>query len=447
MRYNAGSEIYTQNIARGLQKNGHKVMVFSRFENPFLEPFQLIEETDKYDGIEVPVTLINVANLQNRYQTNMIDKRFKDVIKKFTPDLVHFNHLNHLSLGLVDVCTEEELPIVFTLHDFWLSCPRGQFIQNNYGLDSPWKLCDGQEDQKCAEHCFMRFATGEPDYQDKDTIYWTQWVRRRREHIAKIVQSVDKFLSPSFYLMKRMKDALGIPDNKIEYLDYGFDLKRLSNRQRMNQFKKDKIDRIQSPTEETKQQEISNMKFTFGYIGTHIVTKGIHILIEAFSKLKTPAKLIIWGRERSETTPFLKRMAEQVPEYLEIEWRGEYENQNIVKEVFNYIDAIVVPSIWMENSPLVIHEAQQVRVPVITANAGGMADYVRHMENGLLFKHRNIDSLREQLEFAANNPDKMRELGQRGYLYSDGDVVSIEDHVTSLEQIYNKIIGGRGIEK
>ena len=33
-----------------------------------------------------------------------------------------------------------------------------------------------------------------------------------------------------------------------------------------------------------------------------------------------------------------------------------------------------------------IHEAQQARVAVITADAGGMREYVRHEQNGLLFR-------------------------------------------------------------
>ena len=68
---------------------------------------------------------------------------------------------------------------------------------------------------------------------------------------------------------------------------------------------------------------------------------------------------------------------------------GEYRNPEIVPEVFNRCDAIVVPSIWAENSPLVIHEALQARMPVITADYGGMAEYVHHERNGLLFRHRD----------------------------------------------------------
>ena len=48
---------------------------------------------------------------------------------------------------------------------------------------------------------------------------------------------------------------------------------------------------------------------------------------------------------------------------------------------------LVVPSIWWENSPLTIHEAFLAGIPVITANAGGMAEFVRQEISGLLFRH------------------------------------------------------------
>ena len=60
---------------------------------------------------------------------------------------------------------------------------------------------------------------------------------------------------------------------------------------------------------------------------------------------------------------------------IAVEWRPEYKNAEIVSRVFNHVDCIVVPSIWDENSPLVIHEAQQCRVPVITADRGGMVSH------------------------------------------------------------------------
>ena len=79
--------------------------------------------------------------------------------------------------------------------------------------------------------------------------------------------------------------------------------------------------------------------------------------------------------------------------------------KTFLSDVFDRVDAIVVPSIWVENSPLVIHEAQQARIPVITADVGGMAEYVQHEVNGLLFRHRSFESLAGQMQRFVDNPD------------------------------------------
>jgi len=101
----------------------------------------------------------------------------------------------------------------------------------------------------------------------------------------------------------------------------------------------------------------------------------------------------------------------------------------------------VVPSIWDENSPLVIHEAQQCGVPVITANHGGMGEYVRDGVNGLTFTHRDSVSLQESMREAMNDPVRLASLGNRGYLYSDdGQIPSKEDHALSVIQCYNELI-------
>ena len=122
---------------------------------------------------------------------------------------------------------------------------------------------------------------------------------------------------------------------------------------------------------------------------------------------------------------------------------GEYCNQDIVPEVLNRCDAIVVPSIWAENSPLVIHEALQARVPVITANYGGMAEYVHHEENGLLFSHRDPASLARQMQRLADDPGLAVKLGSRGYPQSpDGDVPDMVEHSRAVERIYAGLLTG-----
>ena len=148
-------------------------------------------------------------------------------------------------------------------------------------------------------------------------------------------------------------------------------------------------------------------------------------------------------------TDGLKRLADGLPggAGARVQWMGEYRNEDIVAEVFNRCDAVVVPSIRAENSPLVIHEAQQAWVPVITAGYGGMAEYVGHEENGLLFAHRDPDSLARQMRRLAADPELARSLGRRGYLQSDsGDVPDMQEYARAVAAGHSRRAGrgGRG---
>lgn len=422
MRYNAGSEVYSQTLCQGLAER-HEVHVFTREEDPFASDFRLRTETDP-DDARIIVHLVNNPRLKDRYRADGIDERFADVLDKVLPDIIHVGHLNHLSTSLLQNAASRGIPIVYTLHDYWIMCPRSQFIQMFPADETElWAACDAQEDRKCAERCYSRYFSGTPEEIEKDVGYWTDWVSGRMKHTREITELVDLFIAPSRYLHDRYRDAFGLSENKLIYLDYGFDLGRSAGR-----------------TRKTEQG------FTFGYIGTHIPAKGIHDLIRAFGLLNGDARLRIWGRPREQDTPALKAISADLPNNLatRVEWMPEYRNKDIVTDVFNQVDAIVVPSVWVENSPLVIHEAQQAGVPVITADAGGMGEYVRHEVNGLLFTHRSFQSLAKEMQRFIDDLALATRLGERGYLFSEsGDIPAIDAHVADIEALYEKIIDRR----
>jgi glycosyltransferase involved in cell wall biosynthesis len=414
--YNAGSEVYSQTLCHSLAKS-HEVHVFTREENPFLPDYHVREDSEQS---LVTKHIVNIPLLRQRYRYRHeeVDSIFDALLQKITPDVVHVGHLNHLSTSLLEKARIRKIPIVFTLHDYWLICPRGQFIQRN--SPEPWQNCEGQEDQKCAKRCYSGYFSGGSLEQEIDVAYWTDWIARRRLHLKEMTDYVDLFIAPSRYLLQRFQKDLSIPSSKIIYLDYGFDLERLRGRKR------------------TKEDTL-----VFGYIGTHTPQKGIHLLIEALIKVKGSYKLKIWGRSRSEVTPGLKQIVASLPSFVQerIEWCPEYSNDAIVSEVFNRVDVIVAPSIWVENSPLVIHEAQQAGVPVITADVGGMKEYVHHEVNGLLFAFRDAESLAFQMQRLVDDPSLAQKLGTRRYLYSpQGDVPDITLHVQEIEKIYSDLL-------
>ncbi len=423
MRYNAGSEVYSQTLCHALADRGHEVHVFTREENPFAVDFQLRQEADA-DAPRVAIHLINHARSRDRYRHGGVDARFGELLDRLLPDVVHVGHLNHLSTSLVREAVIRQIPIVYTLHDYWLMCPRGQFMQM-FPEDPAqlWSACDDQADRKCAERCYSRYFSGTDEDREQDVAHWTGWVQRRMAHVREMAELIDVFIAPSRYLRDRFEQEFGLPASKLVYLDYGFDHTRFQGRQR-----------------------VAEDPFTFGYIGTHIPPKGIHQLIEAFGQLQGDPRLRIWGRDRGQNTAALKTLADGLPEHARerIAWLPEYKNQHIVRDVFNRVDAIVVPSVWVENSPLVIHEAQQAGVPVIAGDVGGMAEYVSHESNGLLFSHRDVDDLARQMQRLVDDPDWAKALGAAGYPHSaSGEIPRIDAHAAEVEAVYRQALRRR----
>lgn len=126
--YNAGSEVYSKSIVKELSKK-HKVSVFTREENTYTPDFQIREE---FVSENIGLYFVNNPQGKDGYRHKAIDDIFEELIIRLQPDVAHIGHLNHLSTGIVDVLKKNHIPIVFTLHDFWLMCPRGQFLTRKH---------------------------------------------------------------------------------------------------------------------------------------------------------------------------------------------------------------------------------------------------------------------------------------------------------------------------
>jgi len=389
--YMAGSEVYSLHLAKQLNEK-HEVIVFHRIENPFLKEYEIVRSSFK--GLEK--YMINIPYLphyfEGRYINPKVDVVFKKFLNKVNPDLVHFGHLNYLSTNLVKITKERNLPTLFTLHDFWLFCPRGQLINRR-----DESLCNEIIINNC-QSCLEEYLANESEPK--------LLINSRLSHIKQnLLPYVDFFIAPSRFLLDKMV-SFSIPKEKIGYLDYGFNYDYFKN------FRKKK-----------------STKIRFGYIGRITTTKGLHLIIDAFNQIKNDnVELRIHGA--SSNLDYLKDRAKNP----NIRFFGSYDNWDIAN-VLSEIDILIVPSIWFENSPLVIHEAAMVKIPVITTNIGGMAEYVKHNINGLLFERNDILDLKAKIMDFVNNPDLIKQLGNNQI-----KVQSITEHVQEVEKFYSKVL-------
>ena len=83
---------------------------------------------------------------------------------------------------------------------------------------------------------------------------------------------------------------------------------------------------------------------------------------------------------------------------------GRFE-RHAVSATYAQLDALVVPSLWPENSPLVIHEAFMHGVPVVAARVGGIPGLVTDDRSGLLYDAFSPEQLRASLQRLIDEPD------------------------------------------
>jgi len=171
-----------------------------------------------------------------------------------------------------------------------------------------------------------------------------------------------------------------------------------------------------------------------GYIGTLFEHKGVHVLIEAVRQLAgKPIELKIYGKidEFPDYTQKLKGLALDDPR---IEFCGTFPNGEI-GTIFSSLDVLVVPSLWHENSPLVLYSAQAAKCPVIASNVAGLSEVIEHGKNGFLFPPGNASELAHSILSLLENRALLEVMSK-----NSKSPLSIQEYVARLLEVYNNLI-------
>ncbi len=398
----AGSEVYTNHLARELQRRGHDVTVLYAQIDTDRPDFEL--KSLDYEGLSVLQMVFNYrpANFRETYLSPQAEEVFRGVIKRLRPDVVHFQQLQSFSLGLPRL-TQKTAGVIYTLHEYGLLCPLwGQMFKVDRSV------CDKPPVEECSE-CLQGSPYFGPLLNSKPD---PGSVSERRHVVSEMVSSVDRFVAPSRFLRDKFVQ-LGFPREKMVDADYGF------------------------PDQETSSpvapRDVGEKALCFGYAGTLVPHKGIHVLVDGFASISGDHayRLDIYG-DPGKAPEYVDDLKRRFPDER-INWLGPFQPAR-VGEVYQGFDALVVPSIWYENSPLTIHEAFQNGVPVITSDFGGMAELIE-TGGGLGFEMGNPRDLARVVEDVLTRPNRIQELKAGIPL-----VKSIEKNATEMEELYEEVL-------
>ena len=331
---------------------------------------------------------------------------FADFLRAYQPDIVHFQHTLFLGFDFIRQ-VKTTLPnarIVYTLHEYLPICHRhGQMLRTNN--DEP---CLEATPRRCAE-CFPDIAPA------------AFFLRERfvKSHFA----LVDQFLAPSQFLLQRFVDW-GIPREKILFEEYG-----------------------RNPHSPEPELNGSRTRNRIGFFGQFTFYKGPHVLLKAIQHLNEEAartrrngsaELHAWlhGANLDLQTGSYQNEFKGLVETnrASLTLAGKYHVGDVPRLMAN-VDWIVVPSLWWENSPLVIQEAFMNKRPIICSDIGGMAEKVTHDVNGLHFRAGDPRSLAAALRRATTEPGLWERL-RAGI----PEIYSITDSVRRLSGIYHDLL-------
>ncbi|TYC53068.1 glycosyltransferase [Rhodobacterales bacterium] len=370
-----GTETVALELARAYRQAGHQTLFVGATNHLHREPhpgtsFQAI--SDRSDE------LLMWAGHFDRFNMSQIDLMayvpdMTTLLQNFRPDVVHIHHLLLLGVEL-PVLIRRILPdvkIVMTLHDYYPICANDGVL-----MQTP--------DEPCAALNAGGLCRCLPNAKPND-------VRLRERFIKTHLRAVDRFVSPSNFL-RDVYIRWGLPASKISLLRNG---------------------RPEVAKAPARPRSKTAPKAVFGYFGNLTPWKGTEVLLQAARLLRDREidfELRVHGGAPFQDPGFVERIDEMFDDLSpHVARLGAYKPAD-VPGLMGHVDWVVVPSVWWENAPLVIAEAQQHGRPVIATGIGGMAEAVRDRIDGLHVRRNDPANLAAVMAEAASDPDLHRKL-------------------------------------
>ncbi|WP_104666281.1 glycosyltransferase family 4 protein [Ensifer adhaerens] len=384
-----GTEIFAHDLFRAYQRAGHEALFLGATNQTHRQvrpgtSFQAI-------GPEGDEVLLWSGHF-DRFFMSQIDlygvvPDLTELLRDFRPDVVHIHHLLLLGAEFPHIVrrTLPDCRIVMTLHDYYPLCHHDGLMVRTSGKE----LCHKSSPDRC-HSCFKDIPL------DRFVL--------REQHLKALLRTVDRFISPSQFLRQRFIDW-GLNGEQIDVIANGLPPRDAPSRK----------------------GQPENDRPVFGYFGNLNPWKGTSVLLEAARQLIDEGlrfELRVHGGAPFQADSFKDEIARLFKKTApSVQQRGAYRREDIA-DFIAAVDCTIVPSIWWENAPLVIGEAQSQRKPVITSNIGGMAEMVQDGVNGITVSPNDARALAAAMRRMAENPDLRRRLSANARKPNDIDTTA-----------------------
>jgi Glycosyltransferase len=397
----AGTEFYTDALANYCKYLGHEVFII-------VPDYNRSDECKNYIYNNIQILTYKEPDGSTRdiilgYKKPDGLKNFTDLLSKLKPDIVHFQEITGsagITIWHLDEAKKIGCKVILTMHLSHYTCQTGVLLQNSR------KICDGLiKNRKCST-CSLHHNKNIPlplsyaislsqlllikntqnqNFRYFPGIFYYPLINRKKEHLKQIEELCDKIIVITNWYRTILIKNMVSPD-KICLVKQGVRL---------------------AASTEMKHKFNGTLRIIF--IGRIHELKGLDILLKAVKKID-PSKYHIDIYGKNDDKKFLNYCQSLIKnDTLTANFKGIIEGNTVLDVLKNY-DILCLPSIFSEMSPLVIQEAFAAGIPVIGTNVYGIAEQIRHNENGLLFNFKDVNNLRNQISLLINQPNLLNTL-------------------------------------
>ena len=407
-RFSGGTEVLTFQVAREMQRRGHAVEVLACEDWQGAAP--VAGADDRYEGVPVHRLQLNAAMSRDpvraQYHFPAVEGYLLPRLRARPPDVIHVHHFGHVTTAVATAAFELGIPVLFTATDFWLICPTAQLLRYDQSL------CNGPTNiSKCAKCVAATYRRARP-YRGLLGAVPEPLFNFAAQHLApplaalpparalaalveragwnrQIAAKFSRLLVASRFMREKFIEN-SLPAEKMELLGFGIDTAWAA--------------------ELPPRQFASPLRV--GFIGAFSPHKGAHILVEAFRRLKAGgrARLDLYGR-LDFAPPYGDELQAAARAVEGIRFRGAFPHQEIAR-VLGEMDVLVIPSVWYENSPLVLLTALAARLPVIVSDMGGLTELVEDAGSGLVTPAGDAEALAAALARCLGEPELLPRLSR-----------------------------------
>ncbi len=351
-----GAEIFARRFAEGLVQRGDEVEVIRAQSTPD-QAREICNGINVYSApiqnIYLPFTEQKNVALRSIWHTiddwQMQAPMIAERIRAFKPDVLHSNNLSGLSTAVWRVAAQLGVPILHTIHDYYLTCPRCSRFHKG-------RSCEGT----CT-------SCGILTYHRKRATHWLSAVVGVSERVLSIHTDMGMFADTPIRTVIRNAST--------------------------------------EPPRAPYPRPLCTDEVTFGFIGRLTEEKGIDNLMRALAALPSDRiRMMIAGRVSDQEQQRLRQLAPDA----RIEFMGFVSPDEFYKRV----DVVVAPSIWHDPGPLVVADAKAAGRPLLGTYFGGMPEVIVHGVTGWLTESDPASLATSMREIAAD-PHKIEEISRR----------------------------------